>query len=426
MSRLTVSFLSLGCRVNQYEIRQFMERLQGEVEIVPFGQCADVTIIDSCVVTRTAERDTRQMVHRARRASPEGTVLLTGCYVDIHPEASRQIEPGVFVFGREEKSSIPAWIETHFGLQAPPEPIFAEPEGESPWPSAGRPPLVVQTGCDRRCAYCIIPLARGPSKSRPMEEAVRELERFFREPVSEVVLSGINLGAWGADLRPRAKLADLLRALLDATPPGRRLRLGSIEPETIDGDLLSLLDHPRLAPHFHVPLQGTTSEVLRAMRRPLDAAEYAGLVERLRARVPGCALGADVIVGFPGETGALFEEGLAFVEKCGFSYLHVFPFSPRPGTPAASMPQLPPAVIREHAARMRQLAERLRESFLQAQEGRTAQVAIEKITQDAVAEGMADRFFPVRFPVPPGFLRRELVQVRLVKREPDGYRGKLP
>lgn len=425
MSMPTVSFLSLGCRVNQYEIRRFMEQLLPAAEIVPFGQPADVTIIDSCVVTRTAERDTRQMVHRARRASPRGILILTGCYVDIHPEASREIEPGVFVFSRGEKDAIPSWIGERFGMKDLParDDAVHHAAGENaPWPAAGRPPLVVQTGCDRHCAYCIIPLARGPSVSRHLPDVVHELTRFFREPAAEVVISGINLGAWGADLHPRMKLAHLLQRLLDETPPGKRLRLGSIEPETIDEELLQLMNHPRLAPHFHVPLQGTTDAVLRSMGRPLDTAAYGELLAKLRARVPGCALGADVIVGFPGETGEQFEEGLAFVERCAFAYLHVFPFSPRPGTRAAAMPQLSPAVIRERAARMRALAERMKEDFLNAQEGSTVWVAIEKITDGGLAEGMADRFFSVRFPAAAG-ISGHLARVRLERREGDGFRG---
>lgn len=421
MSRLTVSFLSLGCRVNQYEIRRFMERLGSKVEIIPFGQPADVTIIDSCVVTQTAERDTRQMVHRARRFSPDGLIILTGCYVDIHPQTSRELEPGVFVFTREEKDTIPTWIEERFHLH------FDQCENknysiQALWPSAGRPPLVVQTGCDRRCAYCIIPLARGPSVSRPLPEILSDITRYFQDSVAEVVLSGINLGAWGADLHPRMKLADLLELLLETIPPGRRLRLGSLEPETIDDDLLQFVNHPRLAPHFHIPLQGTTHAVLQAMGRPVDIASYRAIIEKLRARVLGCALGADVIVGFPGETDELFEEGLAFVEECNFSYLHVFPFSPRPGTRAATLPQLPSHVVRTRAARMRALAAHMHENFLHIWENKTVLVAVEKTHENGVAEGMADRFFPVRFLLA-NHCPSHLVPVRLERRQGEGFWG---
>lgn len=419
MDRPVVAFLSLGCRVNQYEIRRFIEGLYPLVEVVPFGQRADVTVIDSCAVTRTAERDTRQMVHRASRFSPGGVILLTGCYADLHPDGSRELEPGVFVFTREEKADIPGWIRERFGLEAPDGVLQAPPL----WPSAGRPPLAVQTGCDNRCAYCVIPLVRGPSVSRPLEEVKPELAAFFEQGVSEVILSGINLGSWGRDLRPRGRLADLLAALLEATGPGRRIRLGSVEPETVDEGLLSLLGHPRLAPHLHVPLQGTTDATLAAMGRPMRSAGFAELVDKARRLAPGVAVGSDVIAGFPGETDEVFSEGLSFVESCGFAYLHVFPFSARPGTAAAVRPGLLAAVVRERAAVLRSLASKCRGRFLDSMTGRIVEVAIEEASPDGRLVGMAGPFFPVRFEGA-GFDRSRLVEVRCEGREEDGFRGR--
>ncbi|PKN46219.1 MAG: tRNA (N(6)-L-threonylcarbamoyladenosine(37)-C(2))-methylthiotransferase MtaB [Deltaproteobacteria bacterium HGW-Deltaproteobacteria-17] len=420
MNRPVVSFLSLGCRVNQYEIRRFIERLYPLVDIIDFGQPADVTVIDTCVVTRTAERDTRQMIPRARRFSPEGLIVLTGCYVDIHPEPAREIEPGVVVFPRDRKAEIPGWIAGRFDLGP-----LVETAGAPPlWPSAGRPPLMVQNGCDNRCAYCVIPLARGPSVSRPPEDVLAELDRFFADPVAEVVLSGINLGAWGRDLQPRREIAGLVARLLDRTPEGRRIRLGSVEPETVDPGLVALLGHPRLAPHLHLPLQGTTDTTLSAMRRPNRTGTYLELVASVRAAAPGCAIGADVIAGFPGETEEAFSDGLEFVRRCGFSYLHVFPFSARPGTAAASMKALPAEIVKARAARLRQVAAGLRASFLAGQQGRTVEVAVEETGADGVASGMAGPFFQVRFPalapMSPG-----LVDVRCVRQEGDGFAGEL-
>ncbi len=419
MGRPVVAFLSLGCRVNQYEIRRFIEGLYPLVDVVPFGQRADVTVIDSCAVTRTAERDTRQMVHRARRFSPAGLILLTGCYVDLHPDSSRELEPGVFVFTQEEKASIPGWIAARFGLEAPTGGAGAP----ALWPSAGRPPLAVQTGCDNRCAYCVIPLVRGPSVSRPYQEVAPELAAFFAGGVAEVILSGINLGAWGRELRPRARLADLLAGLLEATPPGRRLRLGSVEPETVDDDLLSLLAHPRLAPHLHVPLQGTCDETLSKMRRPNRTDQFLRLLGEARRRAPGVAVGSDVIAGFPGETGDAFSEGLAFVETCGFAYLHVFPFSARPGTEAAAMTGLPGDVIRGRAAVLRSVAARLRGRFLDSMVGKTVAVAVEESREDGRLVGMAGQFFPVLFD-DPVVDRSRLVEVRCERREDDGLVGR--
>jgi len=418
MTRPVIAFLSLGCRVNQYEIRKFIEQLHPLVEVTDFGLPADLTVIDTCVVTKTAERDTRQMIHRARRFSPDGIILLTGCYVDIHPDAAREIEPGVFVFERAHKAEIPDWIARHFELGA----LRETPGAPARWPSAGRPPLAVQNGCDNRCSYCVIPLARGPSVSRPADEVLPELATFFREEIAEVVLSGINLGAWGRDLRPRRKLSDLLEALLAQTPDRKRLRLGSVEPETVDDDLVALMAHPKLARHLHLPLQGTTDATLRAMRRPNRVGEYVDLVERVRRRCPGLAVGSDVIAGFPGETDEAFEDGLRTIEACGFAYLHVFPFSARPGTAAAALPALPPETVKARAAQLRALADGLREQFLSAQIGAVAQVAVEGIRTDGLASGMAGPFFPVRF-LAPGISRSGLVEVRCLRREDDGFTG---
>ncbi len=420
MIRPVVAFLSLGCRVNQYEIRRFIERLYPLVEVTDFGQPADLTVIDSCVVTRAAERDTRQMIHRARRFSPDGVILLTGCYVDIHPEAAQEIEPGVFVFPRERKAGIPEWIAHRFDL-GPLQEIAGAP---ALWPSAGRPPLAVQSGCDNGCAYCVIPLARGPSVSRPEAEVLPELVSFFDGPVAEIVLSGINLGAWGRDLRPRRRLSELLATLLEHTPADRRIRLGSVEPETVDDELIPLLAHPRLAPHLHLPLQGTTDATLRAMRRPNRTDGYLRLLEAVRRAAPGCAVGADVIAGFPGETEGDFEAGLGFVQRCGFAYLHVFPFSARPGTAAAAMPGLPRAVVKERAARLRTLAHSMREDFLFGQAGAVVKVAVEELRSDGVATGMAGPFFPVRFETRGGPFST-LIDVACLTREGDGFTGEL-
>ncbi len=414
MSFPVIALVHLGCRVNQYENRRIREELEGLVTFVPFGEPADVTVINSCVVTRTAERETRQMVHRARRFSPEGILVLTGCYPAIHPDRAEEIEPGVFVFPQEQKNAIAGWIRDRFlvsgiGTSA------TSPEKAH----MGRPSLVVQNGCDHACSYCIIPVARGPSLSRPEGEVLEEFLRMWETPVAEIVLSGINLGLWGRDLRPARKLPDLVRLLLEHTPENRRIRLGSVEPDRIDPDLVSLVPHPKLAGHLHIPLQGTTDGVLSAMGRTGTTETFLQLLESLRRRLPDIALGTDVITGFPAETEDLFGQGLSFLEQCRFAYMHVFPFSLRPGTPAAGMKTLPKQVVRDRAAQVREVARRHREGFLAGWTGRTVKVAVEQ-TEGTWFQGMADAYFPVRFsgPRPDG-----LVNVNLRSLGKEGFWG---
>ncbi len=398
----TVSFYTLGCRVNQYETRRWMARIPPEVTIVPYGDPADVIVINSCLVTSQAERDTRQAVHRARRANPGATIVTTGCYVDLHDDTT-SLEPGLVVVERERKEDIPSIVAQLLGVTPSMRmvlPGFA--------PSASRPPLLIQTGCDKRCAYCIIPHARGASWSRPSTEILAELATMSKQ-YGEVVLTGINLGSWTEEGRG---FGWLLGRLLDELPAGTRIRMGSVEPEYVTDEVISHLAHPRLAPHIHLPLQATSDPVLRAMGRPNTTSQYEMLCHRILKVNPAMAIGADVIAGFPSETHEDHLAGARWLAGLPLSYLHVFPFSPRPGTRAARLEGLPKATVKARAADLRAEDARLRARFLAALQDTEVEVATERpLPETGWYQGMSGSFITVDFrssaPPPP------LVRVRV-------------
>ncbi|MBU1238107.1 MiaB/RimO family radical SAM methylthiotransferase [Myxococcota bacterium] len=383
-----VSFYTLGCRVNQYETRRWMAQLPEEIAIVPITQTADIVVINSCLVTSQAERDTRQIIHRARRSNPEATIITTGCYVDLHDDTG-EIEPGMVIFSREEKDQIPAFILRHLGIEysGPRElPGFA--------PAASRPPLLIQTGCDKRCAYCIIPHVRGASWSRPSEEIFRELTSMAGT-FGEVVLTGINLGSWQEGSH---SFGWLLEKLLDLLGDKTRIRMGSIEPEYVTDHVISLMSHERLAPHIHLPLQGTSNPVLRDMGRPGTVDAYRRLIDNILQVNPLVAVGADVIAGYPTETDEHHRAGMEFVRDMPLAYLHVFPYSSRPGTRAAQLKPLKSGVARERARELRTIDAGLRSAFLSGFVGRTVLVATERrLSGKNLHQGMAGEFFPVNF-----------------------------
>jgi threonylcarbamoyladenosine tRNA methylthiotransferase MtaB len=304
---------------------------------------ADLVILNTCTVTASADEDVRREVRRVRRQNPAARILVTGCYAQRVPEEAARL-PGVsWVVGNPDKMRIPEIV----GIQADGSPGSTIQERT-------RPNLKIQDGCNNLCTFCIIPSVRGRSASTPPDrvvEQVRELAGRYRE----VVLSGVNLGRWGREPAIRMRLAELLRRLLAETGI-ERLRLSSVEPMDLTDDLLGLMaSTPRIAKHIHAPLQSGSDAVLRRMRRWYRARHYADRIRKAREWMPEAAIGADVLVGFPGETEAEFAETRAFIEALPFTYLHVFTYSERPGTPAAGMPD--PVPVRERRRRNRVLRE---------------------------------------------------------------------
>jgi threonylcarbamoyladenosine tRNA methylthiotransferase MtaB len=361
---VTVAFATLGCRLNQVESQEMGALLESRgYQVVPPGQAARVYVVNTCTVTGRADFSDRQSVRRITRTDPDAFVVVTGCWAQTDPTAAAAL-PGVdLVVGNREKYRLPDLLES---LVKRPRATLAVgdireardvPVAPST-PPAGRSRAFVkiQDGCQHRCAFCIVPSARGPSRSQEPKVVLDRVRALAQAGYPDVTLTGVDIGHYGWDLCPRTTLAALLRDLADVAGL-RWLRLSSVLPSYFTPELVDAVTTlPTMAPHLHLPLQSGSDRVLRLMRRPYHAAMYRALVERLAAAMPGLGLGADAIVGHPGETDADFEATLALVEALPFSYLHVFAYSDRRGTEAARRPDhVPTGVTRERSERLRGL-----------------------------------------------------------------------
>ncbi len=358
---------------------------------------ADLVILNTCTVTSSADEDVRHTINRVRRENPNARIVVTGCYAQRAPEELAAI-PGVScVVGNSHKTAIPELLsDAHYHGQIHVGDIFAQQEFlaavvEDAAGDRTRPNLKIQDGCNNRCSFCIIPFVRGRSRSARPEwviEQVRNLARRYRE----VVLSGINLGRWGRDLDPRLRLAHLVLRILDETLV-ERLRLSSVEPMDFSDDLLGLMaSSPRIAKHVHAPLQTGCDAVLRRMHRKYRPRHYEDRIAKARALMPDAAIGADVMVGFPGETDAEFEENRVFIERLPFTYLHVFTYSERPGTPATAVPERVPMPVRKERNRiLREVAAAKNLGFRRAMIGRMLSV----VTLEQRGAALSDNFLKV-------------------------------
>jgi threonylcarbamoyladenosine tRNA methylthiotransferase MtaB len=339
-----VALKTLGCKVNQYDSQEIREAFeQAGYVLVPFEEAADVYVINSCTVTGEADKDARKLARNAKRRSPGALVVMTGCYAATRADEVGAIPEVDLVVPRTGTG--PLCVPDHDPQAVLVACVQGRKEGLSRFPGHTRAFVKVQDGCDSRCAYCVVPLARGPSRSRPLPEALAQVTQFARAGHREVVLVGVHLGMYGQDFAPPVTLAELVRQCLRVEGLGR-LRLSSLEPREVTDELVELIaEHapqpgqpgPFLCRHLHLPLQSGDDEVLRRMGRPYDAAVFAELVCRVAGRIPGVALGADVMVGFPGETDEAFANTVQLIEALPLTYLHVFSYSRRPGTDRKSV-----------------------------------------------------------------------------------------
>ena len=387
MSQPTVAFATLGCRLNQVDTHE----LQGVLEArgfrtVPFDSPADVVIVNTCTVTARADFSDRQMIRRAGRVSPAARIVVTGCWAQTSPGAVAGV-PGVdLVVGNGDKHRLPDLLLDLVEHERCGTAIHVDGLGTAP---ALLPPPVaraagrsrafvkVQDGCQHRCAFCVVPLARGPSRSRDADLVVDRARALVAAGHAEIVLTGVDLGHYGADLVPRTTLAALLRRLVEISGL-RWIRMSSMLPAYFTPYLLDVVTSAAtVAPHLHIPLQSGSDRVLRRMRRPYTVAMYRALVERLAAAIPRLGLGTDVIAGFPGETDADFAETMAVVEALPLTYLHVFPYSDRPGTEAARLEgRLAASTVTERARRLRALSAAKNLAFRRGLVGRTEEVLV--------------------------------------------------
>jgi len=353
---MRVAIAVLGCKVNFAEMSELGDRLaRAGFEVVEPEAAADICVVNSCTVTAEADRKTRTLVHHLRRANPGAHLVLTGCHVDnAHPRLSA-VPAADVAFGNRRKPEIFDYLVSTF------DPGSSQPA--PPAPHRSRFFLKAQDGCDHRCTYCVVWKVRGRSRSRPLAELLECARQARAAGYEELVLTGVDLGAWGRDLEPRQSLAVLLERLLESMAPGR-VRLSSINANDFTPTLVDLIAHPRLCPHLHIPSQSGSDRVLKRMGRLYRRATYLDLVRAVRSRRPGLALTTDLIVGFPGEGDSDFEGSLTLMEEAEFSGVHAFRYSPRAGTAARRLETaVPDAVARARSEAVRRQAERQRRSY---------------------------------------------------------------
>jgi threonylcarbamoyladenosine tRNA methylthiotransferase MtaB len=389
---------TFGCRASQADGAALEAGLASHgLTQVSHVSNADLVVLNTCTVTATADDELRQTVRRIHRTQPEARIVVTGCYAQRAPEEIAALPGVTLVVGNSHKNSIPDLVadgvdyhgEIRVGdifdqrdfLSAPVEDALGD---------RTRPNLKIQDGCNNRCSFCIIPYVRGRSRSARPDSVIAQVS-YLAAKYREVVLSGINLGRWGRDLEGGFRLVDLVRRLLDETPV-ERLRLSSVEPMDWSDSLLEVVaESPRIAKHVHAPLQSGSDRVLRRMHRKYRPRHYADRILKARVLMPDCAVGADVMTGFPGECEQEFEESRAFIESLPFTYLHVFTYSARPGTPAASADQVPIEIRKHRTHILRDLAARKNLEFRRATIGRTLSV----VTIQDGALALSDNYLKV-------------------------------
>ena len=399
---MKVALATLGCKVNQYESAGILEALEERgFSIVPFGAEADCYVINTCTVTGRSDCQSRQLIRRAARANPGASIIVTGCYARIAPGDIEKIGAATRIV--ETKAAIPEMLQRIADGSV--EEAWRDPGTEGApcelhprkFPGHTRAFLKIQDGCNSFCAYCIVPYARGRCRSLPEKEVLDRIGELGRAGFREIVLTGIHLGAYGRDLRPASSLLAILNGA-EAMRPAARLRLSSIEPGEVTDETIAFFRTSRaLCRHLHIPLQSGSDDVLRRMGRPYDAAFFWDRLERIWRAVPDMAIGLDVMAGFPGEDEEAFNRTVRLIEDLPVAYLHVFPYSDRPGTAAAAMPgKVGEKEKKSRAERLRNLGKRKRAAFAGRFVGKTLSVLIEGGDgPGGLMKGFSDHYIPV-------------------------------
>ncbi len=396
----------LGCKVNQAEAATMARVLENRgYQVGPDNPDPDLIVVNTCCVTAKAEGKSRRAVGRLAQRFPNAKIVVTGCLAEIRPDSLKDVTNDMVVLGTYEKDRFEDFAD-HETLPDARSTCKRASEsrhfvdlGVSGIPSRARAFLKIQDGCNQHCSYCIVPAARGPSRSLEREKALSHALTLSRAGYGEIVLTGIHLGCYGLDLEPRLRLADLVEELLDRCPTVR-FRMSSIEPQEITPRLIDLTArHKRLCSHFHIPLQSGDDEILKRMKRPYTASAVRTLTRAILDKVPDACIGLDVMVGFPGEDEGSFNRTADLVRSAGAAYLHVFPFSPRPGTPAADFrPLVPSSISQERVAQLRRLSQELQRNFYSRSIGRTMSAVLESEseTPDDTVIARTDNYIPVR------------------------------
>ena len=427
MQRIAIT--TLGCKINQFESAAMAESLGREgFLVVPFADEADIYLINTCTVTARTDAESRRLIRRARNRQPAAKIVVTGCYAQVAFDQLREMSGVHLILGNSEKKGIaellreigeePRVLVSDISLERQAAGITLESFAEHT-----RVFLQVQNGCDAFCSYCIVPYARGRSRSVPLAEALDGIRSFAGKGFKEVVLTGIHLGGYGLDLTPRQSLLGLLTAV-DEGELVPRLRVGSIEPTEITTSLVRFFATSEIiCPHLHIPLQSGDDRVLERMNRRYNTSRFREVIEELAATIPDICIGCDVIAGFPGETDGEFETTYRLIDALPIAYLHVFPFSPRQGTPAATMPsQVPGGVIRERAAALRRLSERKKRAYHERFVGRELEVLVQERKEGGMVKGLSRNYIPVMLPGDDNLINSE-ISVRITGTGKELLRG---
>ncbi len=377
----TIKFLTLGCKVNQYDTQSIREHFLGKgFQEIDNGKIADVYLINTCTVTHRSDAESLNLIRRAKEENPRAKIIVTGCLTELDQDRIKAISRRILIVRNREK-----------------EKFFLK--GISNFKNHTRAFLKIQDGCNNSCAYCKVPLVRGPSRSRPLREVIQEAERLIEHGVKEIVLSGICLGAYGQDLNPTVNLVDVIEGL-EKINALLRIRLSSIEARDVSGELIKKLAHSKkLCPHLHIPIQSGDDRILRKMKRDYTRADYSRLFAKLKSAIPGVAISTDILVGFPGESEENFQSTITLIRKVCPVRTHIFPYSERNGTAAAAYEgKINPKVIAQRIAYIREIAQECSLSYKKAFLNKKTKVLIEEQVKDAPGfwQGYSDNYIKAR------------------------------
>ncbi len=427
---MKVAFHTLGCKVNQYETEAMQKLFRAAgYDIVPDAEEADVVVVNTCTVTALSSQKSRQIIRRFARANQNAVLTVVGCYAQNQPQEISKIEGVDVIIGTADRMKIVELVEA--ALKNRGEKILRVGDVEKisafeelpHTPDRTRAFLKIEDGCNNFCSYCIIPYVRGRVRSRSLENIRAECFELAASGYKEIVLTGIHVGAYGNDFKNKTTLVDAVETVLNSASPVR-LRLGSIESVEVSDALINLMKNdPRICNHLHIPLQSGSDKILRAMRRPYTTKDFSDLTARLIEEFPEISIGTDLIVGFPGETDELFDETLEFIKNQPFSKIHVFPFSAREGTVAATLPnQIPAQVKKNRAARALEVSKIKEKSFAEKIIGKTVEIIAETET-DGLVDGLTKNYIRVYVPASPKIKLGELVKIKITGTFLNGVEG---
>ncbi|MGR9114848.1 MAG: tRNA (N(6)-L-threonylcarbamoyladenosine(37)-C(2))-methylthiotransferase MtaB [Gammaproteobacteria bacterium] len=419
-----VHLKTLGCRLNEAELETWAQAFQKQGHgITRQPENADLIIINSCAVTQDAARKSRQLIRRIHRTNPDAKLVVSGCYATLNQEEAEQIMGVDLVVGNQDKDQLVAKTLAELNMDSMPA-MSTEP-GEVSLFSRGRQRafVKVQDGCRYRCTFCIVTVARGEESSRPLRDVIEEINNLHRQGIHEAIITGVHLGGYGSDID--SNLSELIKAILaETTIP--RLRLGSLEPWELPEDFFELFDNPRLMPHLHLPLQSGSDSVLRRMARRCKTEEFSAIAKQLRAKIPHFNITTDIIVGFPGESEQEWQDSLNFIEQTGFGHIHIFTYSRREGTKAATLPgQMSSEIKKRRSQQLHRLARSMQQAFFEANLGCEFPVLWESQTEIAadgkqLIFGYTPNYLRVAAEIDdPGKLENRMTQAKLIAARDD-------